>query len=57
MTADSQSTDFRIFKIMKDMNVDSFPRLEDIDVLVDTYEQLTGNRLTIHKSTDKFRVY
>ncbi len=56
LTAASSATNF--YKVMKDANVDSFAEMDQINPIVEMYEQRTGNHLRIKRSINgKFRVY
>ena len=45
-------------RVMKEKKVESFKDLNDVNVIIDAYECLTGNCLCIKKSQkDKYRVY
>jgi hypothetical protein len=55
LTAASSDTNF--YKVMKDANVDSFAEMDQINPIVEMYEQRTGNHLRIKRSINgKFRV-
>ncbi len=57
-TITAASSDTNFYKVMKDANVDSFAEMDQINPIVEMYEQRTGNHLQIkHSINGKFRVY
>ena len=55
---DTRTTDTALYRIMEEKQLEFFKDLNDVDVIIESYESQTGNRLRIQKSLkDKFRVY